>query len=173
MFILGEKRRFAAPSPWTPLSLPKEIRSWSTTLRASRESGLGRGPVPRAGFGDGLLGMKPLRQIPHPSFEITARGGTEGEHRAVVCRICIYGLITAGGCDGKRLKFLPKLVLRPPPSRSHFPRPSKQPCATRARRINTVLNGRWGGRGELFSPRVGADGCERWGEGSGNCPRDA
>ena len=35
----------AAPSPWTPPSLPKEICSRSTTLRASRESTLRRGTV--------------------------------------------------------------------------------------------------------------------------------
>lgn len=38
----------AAPSPWTPPSLPKETCSWSATLRASRESLLRRGAVLRA-----------------------------------------------------------------------------------------------------------------------------
>lgn len=102
-------------------------------------------------LGLGYWGWNPSDKTPHPSFEITARGGTEAEQRAAVCGICIYGLITAGGCDGKRLKFRPALALRSPPARSHFPRPSKQPCATRAGRINTVLNGRWGGRGTLLT----------------------
>lgn len=54
VFILGEK----CPIAWTqtPLSLPKGICSRSTTLRASRESRLGRGNVPRAIAQGGIWG---------------------------------------------------------------------------------------------------------------------